>query len=212
MEAVEIAAHEIAQRVAARRIAREQDHVGEHEDRTQADAEVPAEVERVEGVSPQEDEQRSREDQRVAVEVLDEERKACLTRIARPRVGHRAGRRRPEERPVVRATVVVAGHAESERERDDEDRRRKVPVRPDDRQRRVDAVRADAGRIERGQIGVVVVIRADEAGVDRIEDEEPEHHDDERGLEPPEILSLLRSMTDVDRCRRHHRRWWPLAL
>src|SRR5207245_9444436 len=98
------------------------------------------------------------------------------------------------------------------RESDDEDRRRKVPVRPDDRQRRVDAVRADAGRIERGQIGVVVVIRADEARVDRIEDEEPEHQDDDRWLEPPEILSLLRSMTDVDRCRRHHRRWWPLAL
>src|SRR5438876_255887 len=79
VEAVEVAAHEVAQRVAARRIAREQDHVGEHEDRTQADAEVPAEVERVEGVSPQEDEQRGREDQRVAVQVLDEERKARLT-------------------------------------------------------------------------------------------------------------------------------------
>src|SRR5436190_1314858 len=92
--------------------------------------------------------------------------------------------------------------------RDDEDCRREVPIRSDERQCRVHAVRAETGRIERREIRLEVIVRSDQAGVDGVEDKEPEDDDDDRRLEPPKILALLRPMTDVDRARRHHDRWW----
>src|SRR5205823_11319431 len=105
--------------------------------------EVSAEVEREQDIPPQEDEQRRREDERVPVEVLDQEREPRLAGVALTDVGNRACRRRPEERAVIRAAVVIAGHAERERERDDEDRGREVPVRADERKRRMDGVRRE---------------------------------------------------------------------
>ena len=123
MEAVEIPADEIAERVAAERVAGEEHDVREHEDRPEADAEATVEAEGSERVPPQEDEEPGREDQRVPVKVLDQERKARLAGVRLARIGNRARRRCPEERAVVGTAVVVAGHAKCERERDDEDRR-----------------------------------------------------------------------------------------
>ena len=208
MERVEVSADEIAERMTAERIAREERHVREHEDRAETDAEVAVEVEREDRVPPQEDEERGREDKGITVQVLDEERESRLAGVALARVRDRAGRRRPEERAVIGAAVVVASHPERQRERDDEDCRREVPIRPDERQCRVYAVRAETGRVERREIGLEVIVRSDQAGVDGVEDKEPEDDDDDRRLEPPKILALLRPMTDVDRARRHHDRWW----
>src|SRR5439155_1133238 len=117
-----------------------------------------------ERVPPQEDKERGREDERVPVKVLDEERKARFARVALARIRNGARRRRPKERAVVGAAVVVAGHAECERECHDQDRGREIPVRTNQRQRRMHAVRAEAGRVERREIRVVVVVRPDELG------------------------------------------------
>src|SRR5438132_34973 len=208
VERVPISADEIAKRVTGDERVGEKCDVGEHEDRAEADAEVAVEVEGSERVPPQEDKERGREDERVPVKVLDEERKARFARVALARIRNGARRRRPKERAVVGAAVVVAGHAECERECHDQDRGREIPVRTNQRQRRMHAVRAEAGRVERREIRVVVVVRPDEPGVNGVEDEEPEHDDDDGRLEPPEIFALMRSMTDVDRGRRHRDRWW----
>src|SRR5207249_7306321 len=97
VEGIEVPTDEIPQGVAARRVPRQEDHVREHEDRAEPDAEVAVEVEREKYVPPQEDEERRREDERVPVRVWDEEREARLAGVARVRVGGRPVRRRPDE-------------------------------------------------------------------------------------------------------------------
>ena len=143
------------------------------------------------------------------MQVLDEEREARLAGVSGARVGHRTRRRGPEERAVIRAAVVVAGHPEGERERDDEDRGREIPVATDERQRRMHAVRAEAGRIERREVRLVVIVRADDSRVDRVQNEGAEGHHDHDRFDPPKVAAFVRSTPDLDRRRPcHHTRWW----
>ena len=92
-------------------------HVRDHDHRPEADPEVTIEVEREDRIPPEEREHDDREVERVAVDVLEDEREPRLAAVFRARVRDRAGRRRPEERAVVGAAVVVAGDAEQQRER-----------------------------------------------------------------------------------------------
>ncbi len=82
--------------------------------------------------------------------------------VAGAGVAHRAGGRRPEERPVVGLAVVVAGEPEAERDRQDQQRRRERPPVADDAPRGVLAVRGEARRVERRQVRVGVVVGVDQ--------------------------------------------------
>src|SRR5438105_4247968 len=136
------AAHEVAQRVAAQRVAAEEDHVhGQHE-RAQADAEGDAarhgigEPHRLPDVVEKDDEEHQGEVEEVAVDVLQDERERALAEVALAWLAHRARRRIGPECLVVRAAVVVAGHAEAAGGPQDEQggrerQRHRPPCRPE---------------------------------------------------------------------------------
>src|SRR6185503_13058209 len=154
-------------------------------------------------VPPEDREHQDREVQSVAVDVLDHPREARLAAVLRTRVRHGARRRGPEERAVVRAAVVVAGDAERERRTDDEERRRqRVPV-ADDRERRMDAPRGEAGRVERREVRVGEVVRVLDAHDERVHDESTQDEDDRERFDPPPIVTLVRTLPDAGRRRRH---------
>ena len=78
-----------------------------------------------------EDEEQRGEIEEVAMDVLQDEREPGFPAVAGTLVPHRAGRRGPEERAVVRAAVVVAGDAEEAGKRQDEQcRRKRQPAGP----------------------------------------------------------------------------------
>ncbi len=56
-----------------------------------------------------------------------------------------------------------------------------------------------AGRVERREVRLEVIVRADEARVRRVEDEGAEDRDDDDRFDPPEIGSLVRAIADLDR-------------
>ena len=131
----------------------------------------------------------------VAVDVLEDQREAGLAAVAAVGVGHRAGRGRPPEGPVVGLAVVVAGEAEAEREDQDEQRGRPAPEGqgPEGVAARHAAL-GDAGRVEgRNQVPVEgdpgVVVPADEGGPGRVDDERGEHRHRHHGLDPPGVLA-----------------------
>src|SRR4029453_16202203 len=106
-ERVKVAAAQVTARVAAERVQRQQYHVAPQHQRTQTDAEAGREPERQDDVPPQKNEDDQRQPEQVAVNVLQDEGESRLAAVAPSRVGGGARRGRPEERAVVRATVVV---------------------------------------------------------------------------------------------------------
>ena len=108
----------------------------------------------------------------VAVHVVQDQRQPRLPAVRRVRLGDRAGRRAQPERPVVGLAVVVAGQPEAQREDQDDQRRRQRP--PRERLAEVggalDAV-AQAGRVERREVGRGVVVRALERPDGGVDDE-----------------------------------------
>ena len=120
-EAVEPAADQVAKRVAAEREQRQQHDVGEHDQRaearrrTRSEPSAVAEQERTDRVVPEEAEHDRRQVEEEAVDVLQDERERWSRRGSGvgAATGHRARRRREEERPVVRLAVVVTRERES---------------------------------------------------------------------------------------------------
>jgi hypothetical protein len=117
----EPAADEVAERVAAERIARKEKHVHAHHDAAHTDPERLlardgiCEPERVPRVVSQEEDESDRDIQEVAMDVLKDQRERALTEIGLSRLANSAiGWIRPE-RLVVRAPVVVAAEAEPDR-------------------------------------------------------------------------------------------------
>src|SRR5215216_4532630 len=70
------------------------------------------------------DQKEDREIKKIAMHVLDYQRKRSLAAISLSRLAHRTARRIGPERLVVSAPVVVAGETKSCRKRQDYERRR----------------------------------------------------------------------------------------
>src|SRR5579859_943043 len=111
--AVKPAADQVAPRVAPERVAAEQDDVGEHDARAEAELHVAVgRPEREVHVIPEEPRYDQHQVEEESVQVVEEERERSLTAVlAVAELADRAGRRIPEERAVIRLAVVVAGGA-----------------------------------------------------------------------------------------------------
>src|SRR5687768_11468817 len=104
-------------RVAAERIAAEQDHVHYKNDRPDADAES---VRKMKSVVSEDDDEQKRKIEKVSMNVLDDQWEPALTAVIMSRLADRAsGRVRPEGL-VVGAAVVVTGESKTARRPQDE--------------------------------------------------------------------------------------------
>ena len=107
----------------------------EHE-RADADAERDrarrrvGEPERLPDVVREHDQEAEREEQQVAMDVLQDQRERVLAPVALARLADRAGWRIGPERLVVGAAVVIAGESEERRDRQDEQSRREREPAP----------------------------------------------------------------------------------
>src|SRR5688500_6093929 len=96
-------------RVAAERIAAEQDHVHYKNDRPDADAESVRKMKSFVRVVSEDDDEQKRKIEKVSMNVLDNQWEPALTAVIMSRLADRAsGRVRPEGL-VVGAAVVVTG-------------------------------------------------------------------------------------------------------
>ena len=197
-------------RVAPQRVAAEQDDVRREDERPDPDAERHGpgrrvlEPQGVPDVEAQEHEQREREDEEVAVQVLHDQRERVLAPVARSRLAHAARRRVVPERLVVGAAIVVAGQPEADRRPQDQERRREGHrIRPPARPRPQEAVRRvseDLGRIERREIRPRVIVLALERRPRGVHDERREREEDAEGLRQPGVEpSSLRPPADRSR-------------
>ena len=188
---------EMPQRVAPQGVAAEQGDVdGEHQ-RPDPDAERDRarrrvlEPQGVPHVDAQEHEERQREDEEVAVQVLHDERERVLAPVARPRLAHPARRRVVPERLVVGPAVVVAGEPEADRRPQNQERgRERYRARPPARSRPEQAVRRvaeDLGRVERREIRPEVVVLALERRPRGVHDERRERGEDAERLRQPSV-------------------------
>ena len=189
--AVESAADEMAPRVAAERVAAEQDDVDEHD--PGAEAQLHVAVGRPEGevdVVPEEARDDQHQVEEESVQVVEEERERRLAAVlAVAQLTDRARRRIPEERAVVRLAVVVAGGAKQERRAEHPQRRADRTGLPDGR------------RVERREIRPALVDPAgQERGPDRVETEEAEHGDDRRRQAPTRGANRGCARWARDRC------------
>ena len=118
-QAIHETADEMAQGMATEGIAAEEEHVEAQDDRSQADTEAcftgssigkpHAPV----GIVGQEEEKADRDVEKVAMDVLDDQRQGVLSEIAFPRFADRARWRVRPEGLVLRAPVVVAGQSKT---------------------------------------------------------------------------------------------------
>src|SRR5262245_40953816 len=96
-EAVDLSAHEMAQRVTGEGVHRQQRRVDEEYERADGDAEVPRRPERFPDVVPEEAEHDQRDVQQIAMEVLQDERECRLAPVLAPRLSDGASRRMQRE-------------------------------------------------------------------------------------------------------------------
>ena len=168
-ELIEHAADEVPERMAAERVAAEEHGVhGEHQ-RADADPErhLPGRIgepHRLPDVVGQDEQKQDRQIQKVAVDVLEDERERLLAEILLARLADGARRRIGPERLVVGAAIVVAGEAETagrpeNQERGGKRQRRRPPagLRAEPA---VGAFTEEQRRIERRQIGPELVVLA----------------------------------------------------
>ena len=190
-EVPEPASDDVPAGVAADRVDPDQRGVDQQDQRAEAHvAPLPVLVaegdDRVEGQDHPED---HRDVPEPAVDVLQDQREPGLAGVALVRLGDGAGRRRQPERPVVGLAVVVAGQPEAQREDQDHQRRRQRP--PRDRRAEVtgalDALRGQAGRVERRQVRLCVVVLSLEGAPGGVDDEGEEHHEGQPRLHPPPV-------------------------
>ena len=133
-DAVERASDQVAERVAAEYISAEKHNVHHQDEASDADAEAVGETEGHDCVVDQKGPHQVGEPQKVAMEILQDQRKASFAEIGLARLADGARRRIGPERFVVRAAVVVTGEPEEAGYPKNEKRRRKrqkarIPMR-----------------------------------------------------------------------------------
>src|ERR671912_2072598 len=179
--AILVAPDDVPQRVAREAVRGEQYHVYQPDDRTHLDSERAFRKKRKNRVVPQEGEHHERGVQKVPVDVVEHEHGPLtpvvlgLARLSLLSPGL-AGRRGPEEHPVVRPAGVVAGRPETQRHPDYEHRRRyevRHPVRMRDRR-----------RVKRREI-ILVLARQKRHDEERVKTKNTQHDHYGYRLDPP---------------------------
>src|SRR6266705_3534295 len=184
-EAVEGPAHQVAGRVAGEAVERERSGGDQQHERADPDADAAPEARPLEHVAPEEEEVDERDVERVAVEVLEDEGEGGLAAVAVPaRLAHRARRRIEEVRAVVGLAVVVAGGAEEDRRKKDQERGRVG-----------EAWDGDEPRVERREVAAAagvrdVVVVALDGGPVGVADEGAEDQALHERRDPPRIPPL----------------------
>jgi hypothetical protein len=118
----------MAERVARERVKGEEDYVGEHDEGAEADAELTVEEKREVSVMPQEAEEDERGIEKVAMDILQDERKFGFAAVfAAGGFIDGTSRGIEKECTVVGFAVVVAGGAEAEWEDEDKKRGGELP-------------------------------------------------------------------------------------
>src|ERR671918_2785883 len=105
--------------MAGDRVGAQQRGVGQKYHRAEPQSEAVGKGKCPDPVDEEDDRERERRIEEVAVNVLEDQREARLTRIAAVRLGYGARRRREPERAVVGLAVVVARKPKPEGERKD---------------------------------------------------------------------------------------------
>ena len=132
-ETIQLAADQVPQGMAGEQIQREQDDVHQQHQRSDADAKVELligsrEPEGPYCVIPEKAQEYDGAVKKIAMNVLQDKRESGLAAVIAVRaLTHRAGRRIHEECAVIRFTVVIASNAKTERKRQNQQRRGKVP-------------------------------------------------------------------------------------
>jgi hypothetical protein len=169
-EAVKLASHKVAKRVAGERVHGQKSYIEEQNQGSDAYPESSAKEEATECVAPKEDEEDEAYIQEVAMEILQNERERCLTAITVfAAFTHRTGRRVEKKGSIVSFSIVVARDPESQRPNQNQQRRGKRPPA---------MVGIDEWRIKRREIRSPFVVRAFEGPKGCIEPESAEEDDD----------------------------------
>src|SRR5208282_1362587 len=148
-EAVEFASRKVTQRVARKRVEREQNHIRSQNQSADSNPKMAVEIEGLDSVMPEKQDEHDREVKEIAMNVLQDKGKPGLALIlAFGRLADRASRRIEKKSPVIRFSVVVAGGTKTERPGEDQQRRRKFPPMMQ---------RIDQRRIKRRKIGAPLV-------------------------------------------------------
>src|SRR5262249_51553853 len=129
-QSVETSTNQVPQRMATKRVARDQYHInGEHQG-SDADSKdlLPGswigKPHPVPNIVREDQDEDQRQVQEIAMDILNDQRERALTPIVRSRFAHRARRGIGPERFVVGPTVVVAGKAKPGGRPNDQERRR----------------------------------------------------------------------------------------
>src|SRR5438094_284176 len=148
---------------------------------------------RVPRVEREDGEHEDGDEQHVAVNVLENQRKRVLAAVRFARLADAARWRIGPERLVVGAAIVVAGESEQRRYRKDEQCRREwQPRRPCGGLRTETAGRrrpVNLRRIERRDVRTEAIVIALECRPRRVHDERGESDEDEERLDPPRVTS-----------------------
>src|SRR5436190_12429740 len=167
--------------MAGRRVERQRAGAREDEEGAETDTEPSVEVEGVPDVLPQEDEPEEGQVEREPMHVLEDEREPGLAHVGALDLAHRAGGRIPEEGPVVRLPVVIAGGPEQKRRDEDEEGRRDRPP-----------TGVDLRRIDWGEVAPESKVRVLRGGPHQIEAGESKAGRDGAGREPPRVAPVGR--------------------
>src|SRR5580692_11765193 len=180
-EAIELASGKVAQRVAGKRVQREQDDVRGQNDGAEADAKVAVEVEGHEGIVPKKQDEHDRQIEKISVDILQDERKLRLPVVfAVGRFTHGASGRIEKKRAGVSFAVVVARSAKPERPREDEQRRRKFPPMMQ---------RIDQRRIKWGKVRPPFIKFAFKGAQRGIKSKAAEKKNDGQDFDPPSVAA-----------------------
>ncbi len=213
------AADDVTAGVAGQRVEPDQDHVDRHQHGAEAHVDAVVLARR----RPEGQEHVVRQDHadhdggvpEVAVDVLHQQREPRLAAVGGVRLGHGARGRRQPERPVVGLPVVVAGHPEAQREDQDDQRSGERPPleRLSEVRGALDAV-AEAGRVERRQVGLGEVVTPHERPDGGVDDERTEDQECRQRRQPPSVraersLLDLRSTWPLYACRHLHLQLGP---
>jgi len=178
--------------MAAERIAGEQGDVREKNQGAHTDTEGVVEPESFPNVVGEEDQEDERDVEKIAMDVLDDEREGTFAEIFFARLADGARRRVRPEGFVVCAAIVVTSEAESAGRPEDEHGSGDEGGQPAGEFSEPGVGAGEAknfGRIEGRKIGSEAEMIALEGGPGGVNDECCEAEEGEEGLEPPEVAA-----------------------
>ncbi len=180
-EAIELPSGEMPQRVAGKRVERQQNNVRGQDKCAQADAEVAVEVESLNNVMPEKQNEHDCEVEKITVNILQDEGKLRFALVfAVGRFTDCASRRIEKKRTVISFAVVIAGSPKTERPGKDEQRRRKFPPMMQ---------RIDERRIERREVRPPFVKLAFESAQRGIKTKPAKKENHGQDFDPPSVAA-----------------------